>query len=160
MKFLLITSPNKRPLDPITFEVIRHRMWQITNEMGAALIHISGSPVVTQVNDIMTGIFLSGGEPVSFGPYVVLHFGCNPFAISAIIEQCGTDPGIEPDDMFMVNDPLVRRRASKRCCHRCSASSPWKAGWLDSLYGPSAGCRGYDTGRLHRGRERSLPGRD
>ena len=80
-------------------------MWQITNEMGAALIHVSGSPVVTQVNDIMTGIFLPGGEPVSFGPYVVLHFGCNPFAISAIIEQCGTDPGIEPDDMFMVNDP-------------------------------------------------------
>lgn len=99
-------SSSIRPrLDPITFEVIRHRIWQITVEMGTALIHVSGSPVVTQVNDIMTGIFLSEGEPVSFGPYVVLHFGCNPFAISAIIQQCGTDPGIDPDDMFMVNDP-------------------------------------------------------
>lgn len=95
----------KRELDPITLEVIRHRLWQITNEMGAALIHVSGSPVVTQVNDIMTGIFLPEGEPVSFGPYVVLHFGCNPFAIKAILEQCGRDPGIEPDDMFIVNDP-------------------------------------------------------
>ncbi len=92
-------------LDPITFEVIRHRMWQITNEMGSALIHVSGSPVVTQVNDIMTGVFLASGEPVSFGPYVVLHFGCNPFAISAILDQCANDPGIEPDDVFIVNDP-------------------------------------------------------
>jgi len=99
------TSSSKHSLDPITFEVIRHRLWQITNEMGAALIHVSGSPVVTQVNDIMTGIFLPGGEPVSFGPYVVLHFGCNPFAIGAIIDQCGADPGINPDDMFIVNDP-------------------------------------------------------
>lgn len=100
-----MVQENIGSLDPITFEVIRHRFWQITNEMGAALIHISGSPVVTQVNDIMTGIFLAAGEPVSFGPYVVLHFGCNPFAIKAIIEQCGKDPGIEPDDMFIVNDP-------------------------------------------------------
>jgi N-methylhydantoinase B len=95
----------KNALDPVTFEVIRHRLWQITNEMGAALIHVSGSPVVTQVNDIMTGIFLSSGEPVSFGPFVVLHFGCNPFAIRAIIQECTADPGIDPDDMFLVNDP-------------------------------------------------------
>jgi N-methylhydantoinase B len=96
----------KRPeMDPITFEVIRHRLWQITSEMGAALIHISGSPVVTQVNDIMTGLFLADGDPVTFGPFVVLHFGCNPFAIKAIIRDCTDEIGIEPDDMFIVNDP-------------------------------------------------------
>jgi N-methylhydantoinase B len=95
----------RRELDAITFEVIRHRLWQIANEMGSTLIHVSGSPVVTQVNDIMTGIFLQNGEPVSFGPFVVLHFGANPFAIRAIVEQCSVDPGINQDDMFIVNDP-------------------------------------------------------
>lgn len=92
-------------VDTISYEVIRHRLWQITNEMGSTMTHVSGSPVVTEVNDMMTGIFLPHGELVSFGPYIVIHMGCNPFTIRKIMEECRDEPGIYPGDMFIVNDP-------------------------------------------------------
>jgi N-methylhydantoinase B len=38
-------------LDPTTYEVIRHRLWSITDEMGDTLRRMSGSPIVTEAND-------------------------------------------------------------------------------------------------------------
>ena len=37
-------------LDPLTYEVVRHRLWSITDEMGEALKRMSGSPIVTDAN--------------------------------------------------------------------------------------------------------------
>ena len=31
--------------DLITFEVVRHRLWQINDEQGRSIINVSGSPV-------------------------------------------------------------------------------------------------------------------
>jgi len=33
-------------VDPVTFEVIRHKLWSINEEGSATMIHVSGSPVV------------------------------------------------------------------------------------------------------------------
>ena len=38
-------------LDPLTYEVVRHRLWSVTDEMGEALKRMSGSPIVTDAND-------------------------------------------------------------------------------------------------------------
>jgi N-methylhydantoinase B len=38
-------------LDPLTCEVVRHRLWSVTDEMGEALKRMSGSPIVTDAND-------------------------------------------------------------------------------------------------------------
>ena len=38
---------NERPkIDVVTFEVLRHRMWEINDEMGMIAARISGSPLV------------------------------------------------------------------------------------------------------------------
>ena len=36
---------SKHKLDPITFEVIRHSLWNINEEHGATIQRLSGSPV-------------------------------------------------------------------------------------------------------------------
>ena len=38
-------------VDPITLEVVGHKLWQINDEQGQALKKISGSPVATDAND-------------------------------------------------------------------------------------------------------------
>src|SRR5260370_32929431 len=38
-------------LDPLTYEVVRHRLWSVTDEMGEALKRMSGSTIVTAAHD-------------------------------------------------------------------------------------------------------------
>ena len=40
---------SEKGFDPVTYEVITHKLWQILKEAGYALIHVTGSPVVTDV---------------------------------------------------------------------------------------------------------------
>lgn len=98
-------TAEKPTLDPFTFEILRHKFWQITDEMGATLIHTSGSPVVTEVMDIATAIFSPEGAIISMGNYVMLHMVSMQMAVKAIIAECGQDPGISENDMFILNDP-------------------------------------------------------
>jgi N-methylhydantoinase B len=43
-------------IDPITFEVIRHKLEAITEEQAITLKNVSGSPVVTEATDFNVGI--------------------------------------------------------------------------------------------------------
>ena len=49
-------------LDPLTYEVIRHRLWMVTDEMGEALKRMSGSIVVTDANDFNFAIMDEIGD--------------------------------------------------------------------------------------------------
>ena len=46
-----VTQEQIDNLDPLTYEVVRHRLWSVTEEMGEALKRMSGSPIVTDAND-------------------------------------------------------------------------------------------------------------
>ena len=48
-------------IDPITFEVIRHKLEAITEEQAITLKNVSGSPVVTEATDFNVGIYLVDG---------------------------------------------------------------------------------------------------
>jgi N-methylhydantoinase B len=92
-------------LDPITFEVVRHKLEAINEEQGLALKAVSASPVVSQASDFGNGLYLPGGELVSMGPEIVFHAGCMPIVIANVIADCAQNPGIGEGDMFAVNDP-------------------------------------------------------
>lgn len=92
-------------IDAITFEVVRNKLSQITEEMAYTLKSISGSPVVTEVGDFGTGLFTPEGDLVTMPAHVIGHTTSMQIAVKSILSECGTDPGIEPDDMFLVNDP-------------------------------------------------------
>lgn len=54
-------------LDPLTYEVIRHRLSAITEEMADAIRRMSGSIVVVECNDFNTCIMDELGQAVQMG---------------------------------------------------------------------------------------------
>ncbi len=91
--------------DPITFEVIHHRLISISDEQAATLAAISGSPLVNDASDFNTGIFRSHGEIVTLGKTVLFHAASVAEMIKHIIKDCEPNPGIRSGDMFIVNNP-------------------------------------------------------
>ena len=64
-----VTQEQVDELDPLTYEVIRHRLWSVTDEMGEALKRMSGSPIVTDANDFDFAICDELGQEVQVGLY-------------------------------------------------------------------------------------------
>lgn len=92
-------------LDPITFEVVRHKLQAIVEEQAITLKAVSGSPVVTDATDFNCGLYLADGSIVAMGPQVLFHSGTMSTVIQSIIESCSDNPGINEGDMFILNDP-------------------------------------------------------
>ena len=98
-------SDTDSAIDPITFEVIRHKLEAITEEQAITLKNVSGSPVVTEATDFNVGIYLADGAIVNMGPQVIFHAGTMSTVIYSIIEHFSDNPGINEGDMFILNDP-------------------------------------------------------
>lgn len=94
-------------IDPLTYEVIRHRLWSITDLMGQALKAMSGSLVVTDCNDFDVAITDEIGDVVQVGPYNTELAAAVDLAIKWILENRADNPGIREGDMFLCNDPWV-----------------------------------------------------
>lgn len=94
-------------VDPLTYEVIRHRIWSITDEMGETLKRMSGSQGVTEANDFDFAICDELGQEVQVGLYNTGLVASMDLAIYWILQNRSANPGIEPGDMFLTNDPWV-----------------------------------------------------
>jgi len=95
-----------RNVDPITFEVLSHRLHQITREMGIALERTGGTVTTTQQHDYNASIYRSNGEIMAAGETYGHHVVCAGFAVKRILERFGEDE-IYPDDIFLLNDPYL-----------------------------------------------------
>ena len=94
-------------LDLLTYEVIRHRLTSITEEMGEALKRMSGSVVVTDCNDFDAAIMDEVGDVVQVGLYNTELAASLDMAASWTLRHRAARPGIGPGDMFLCNDPWV-----------------------------------------------------
>ncbi len=92
-------------IDPVAFEVIRHRLHGITSEQAARLMTISGSKQVTEMSDFNVGLYLADGSVAAMGHTSLHHSACMAEMVRAVIADCAVDPGINEGDMFIVNDP-------------------------------------------------------
>ncbi|MDX6740577.1 hydantoinase B/oxoprolinase family protein [Actinocorallia sp. A-T 12471] len=99
------TNADTTTIDPITFEVIRHRLLAITDEQGATLAAISGSTHVVEASDYNVGLYLPDGSVAAMGRTILSHASSMAAITRSVIEDCGRSPGINPGDMFIVNDP-------------------------------------------------------
>src|SRR3990170_6747985 len=99
-----MTSENGS-LDPITFEILRHRLWAINDEQGLIMATISGSPVVYEANDFNSALLTPEGDLLFSGFYVTFHAAALDFAVRNVITKFSEDPGIHDGDMFITNDP-------------------------------------------------------
>ena len=93
--------------DPVTFEVIRHNLWNVNEEHGATIQRISGSPVAMYALDLNPSILTEDAEFVYFGPYMQYMSGVTDTQVKWILENRSDNPGIRPGDMFLANDPWV-----------------------------------------------------
>ncbi len=93
-------------VDPITFEILSHRLYQIAKEMGATLERVGGTVNTTQQKDYMAALYRADGEILSAGESIGMHMACGGFAVKKILERFGPN-GVAPDDVFLLNDPYV-----------------------------------------------------
>lgn len=106
-KKLKLHTRSSKKLDPITYEVIRHSLWNVNEEHGATIQRLSGSPVAMYALDLNPSILTEDGEFVYFGPYMQYMSGVTDTQVKWILENRSENPGIKDGDMFLANDPWV-----------------------------------------------------
>ncbi len=102
-----VSAETVAALDPLTYEVVRHRLWSITDEMGETLRRMSGSPIVTESNDFDFTINDEVGQEVQIGLYNTMLAGAIDLAIYWTLQHRADNPGIEDGDMYLCNDPWI-----------------------------------------------------
>lgn len=94
-------------VDPVTFEVVWHRLLDITEEMGIKYMRTSGSPVLVGAYDAATAITMPDGELVAMGPYITTQAHVLRLIVESTIRSRAQDHGFTPGDMFICNDPYL-----------------------------------------------------
>lgn len=91
-------------LDPITHEVIAHRLWSINEEGATTIVHASGSPS-THATDYNFGLYTSTGEMAVSGVFYMIPI----FVMQRVVQETIVrfDDDISPGDVFVTNDPFV-----------------------------------------------------
>lgn len=92
-------------VDPVTFEVVRHKLEALVEEQALTLKSVSGSPIVSEATDYNCGLYLADGSIVATGKQVLFHSGTCCSVIRNVIADCDRNPGIYDGDMFIVNNP-------------------------------------------------------
>ncbi|UHQ95216.1 hydantoinase B/oxoprolinase family protein [Haloterrigena alkaliphila] len=94
-------------IDPVTHEVLRHRLYSINEEHGQTLENVSGSPVAYYAQDFNPTILAEDGEVIFQGPYIQFFSPIAELQVKWILENRSDNPGIEPGDVFLANDPWI-----------------------------------------------------
>jgi N-methylhydantoinase B len=107
LKIHSVTQDIVDSVDPLTYEVVRHRLWSLTDEMADALRRMSGSPIVTDANDFNFTVNDEMGQVVQVGLYNSVLTGPADLAVAWTLKHRSENPGIEEGDMFLCNDPWI-----------------------------------------------------
>ena len=98
----MTTPTHDGELDPVTLEILRHRLEGIAEEMGQVLIRGAYSPNVKERQDCSTALFDADGRLIAQAEHIPVHLGAMPEAVAAVRER---DP--DPGDAYMLNDPFA-----------------------------------------------------
>ena len=93
-------------LDPVTFEVLMHRLETILGEGYSTIGRVSGSAVVYEAGDHQEAILTRDGELAAFGGGVLHWTPVMSSAVKHIIETFGFDE-IHEGAYFLQNDPYI-----------------------------------------------------
>lgn len=94
-------------LDPVSFEILRHRIWAINEEACTTLRLVSGSPVANEAFDMNCAILSAEGQVFVVGAYITIHATSVDLVVQDILREYKENPGINENDMFLCNDPYV-----------------------------------------------------
>jgi N-methylhydantoinase B len=91
-------------IDPITFEIVRHKLVQVTDETIIALENVSGSPITNEGHDMMVSLYGRDGGLMIGGVGFLHHLTSAAQAVKHVIANFSDDPGIDEDDAYFFND--------------------------------------------------------
>lgn len=91
-------------VDPVTFEIVRHKLLNVMDEAIIALENVSGSPITNEGHDLMVSLYKADGGLMVGGVGFLHHLTSAAQAVKHIIASFGSDPGIDEDDVFFFND--------------------------------------------------------
>jgi N-methylhydantoinase B len=92
-------------VDPVNFQIIRHRLSRVIDEAVNALKRASGRPMVNESHDIMVSLYTSEGDLLLGGVGFLHHLVGASQATKHILDRFEGD--INPGDVFILNDPYV-----------------------------------------------------
>jgi N-methylhydantoinase B len=106
-------------LDPITYEVIRSKFWDLNWDHQEAIRRTSGSVVVTMAFDFNTSLQTERGDGVVFGPGNTFFAGSADLVVQWTLEHRSGNVGINDGDVFIQDDPWVgTNHAMDTCIYR------------------------------------------
>lgn len=91
-------------VDPVTFEIIRHKLYQVIDEAIIALENVSGSPITNEGHDLMVSLYKADGGLMVGGVGFLHHLTSASQAVKHILANFSEDPGIYEDDIYFLND--------------------------------------------------------
>ncbi len=92
-------------MDPMTFSIIRHRLFRIVDEAVITLKHVSGSAITNEGHDLMVSLYRADGSLLMGGVGFLHHLTSAAEACKAIIRRFEGDIG--EGDVFLLNDPYT-----------------------------------------------------
>jgi N-methylhydantoinase B len=94
-----------KTVDPVTFSIIRHRLFRVVEEAVVTLKHVSGSAITNEGHDLMVSLYRADGSLLMGGVGFLHHLTSAAEACKSIIRRFEGD--IEEGDIFLVNDPFT-----------------------------------------------------
>jgi N-methylhydantoinase B len=92
-------------MDPMTFSIIRHRLFRIVDEAVITLKHVSGSAITNEGHDLMVSLYRADGSLLMGGVGFLHHLTSAAEACKAIIRRF--QERINEGDIFLLNDPYT-----------------------------------------------------
>lgn len=91
------------PIDPISFEVVRHALAAIADEMALIVMRSAYSPVVRDSMDYSTALCDEKGQIIAQGLTLAVQLGSFPDAMRIVMRDYAGK--LEPGDVLISNDP-------------------------------------------------------
>ena len=95
----------EQDFDPFVLEILKSAFDTIADDMALILLRTSYSGIVRESMDFSTAICDVHGQTLAQGVTTPMHLGSFYDAMRALIKQC--EGRIDPDDVFIFNDPYV-----------------------------------------------------
>ncbi|MBL0933453.1 MAG: hydantoinase B/oxoprolinase family protein [Rhizobiaceae bacterium] len=92
-------------MDPMTFSIIRHRLFRIIDEAVITLKHVSGSAITNEGHDLMVSLYRADGSLLMGGVGFLHHLTSAAEACKSIIRRF--EGRIREGDVFLLNDPYT-----------------------------------------------------
>ena len=92
-------------LDPVTYSIIRHRLFRVTDEAVITLKHVSGSATTNEGHDLLVGLYRADGSLLMGGLGFLNHMVYAAEACKVIIRRFAGN--INEGDIFLLNDPYT-----------------------------------------------------